>query len=57
MTGIQCKCKKGYVSGWDGKCGNCRTKQEQREHEKTMAAMPEYSPDAHATYRFLRWGK
>lgn len=57
MTGIKCKCGKGYASGWDGKCGNCRTKQEQREHERTMAAMPEYSPDAHATYRFLRWGK
>lgn len=57
MTGIKCKCGKGYASGWDGKCGNCRTKQEQLQHERTMAAMPEYSPDAHATYRFLRWGK
>ena len=57
MTGIKCKCGKGYVSAWDGKCGNCRTKQEQLQHERTMAAMPEYSPDAHATYRFLRWGK
>lgn len=53
----QCKCRKGYVSAWDGKCGNCRTKQEQHEHNKTMQAMPEYCEDAHATYRFFRWGK
>lgn len=57
MTGIKCKCGKGHVSAWDGKCGNCRTKQEQREHNRTMAAMPESTGDAYATYRFLRWGK
>ena len=57
MTGIKCKCGKGYVSAWDGKCGNCRTKQEQLQHNRTMAAMPENPVDAHATYRFLRWGK
>lgn len=57
MTGIQCKCKKGYVSAWDGKCGNCRTKQETREHNRTMAAMPDSPVDAHATYRLIRWGK
>mgnify|MGYP000325921637 CR=1 FL=1 len=37
--------------------GDAERKQEQLQHERTMAAMPEYSPDAHATYRFLRWGK
>lgn len=57
MTGIQCKCGKGYVSAWDGKCGNCRTKQEMREHNKAMQAMPESPIDAHATYRLIRWGK
>lgn len=57
MTGIQCKCKKGYVSAWDGKCANCRTKQETREHNRTMAAMPDSPVDAHATYRLIRWGK
>jgi hypothetical protein len=28
-----CKCKKGYVSAWDGKCGHCRTKREAKELE------------------------
>lgn len=26
-----CKCGKGYVSAWDGKCGHCRTKREAKE--------------------------
>lgn len=26
--GRVCKCKKGYVSAWDGKCGHCRTKRD-----------------------------
>lgn len=29
----QCKCGKGYVSQWDNKCGKCRTKKEQRDHQ------------------------
>lgn len=54
----QCKCRKGYVSLWDGKCANCRTKQEQLEHKRTMKALPSgLMPDAYATYRFIRWGK
>jgi len=57
MTNKVCKCGKGYVSHWDNKCGKCRTKQEQRDHQKTMAALPEFCTDVHATYRFLRWGK
>lgn len=57
MKNLQCKCGKGYVSAWDGKCGHCRTKQEQLQHNRTMAAMPEFTQDAHATYRFIRWGK
>lgn len=32
----QCKCGKGYVSQWDNKCGNCRTKKEQREHQAAL---------------------
>lgn len=32
----QCKCGKGHVSQWDGKCGNCRTKKEQRDHEYAL---------------------
>ena len=29
----QCKCKRGYVSRYDGKCGHCRTTREQKTHE------------------------
>lgn len=32
----QCKCGKGYVSQWDGKCGHCRTRKEQRDHEYAL---------------------
>lgn len=32
----QCKCGKGHVSQWDGKCGHCRTKKEQRDHEYAL---------------------
>lgn len=32
----QCNCGKGYVSQWDGKCGHCRTKKEQRDHEYAL---------------------
>lgn len=34
MTGKVCKCGKGYVSAYDGKCGHCRTKREVLEHKK-----------------------
>ena len=37
----QCKCGKGYVSVWDGKCGNCRTKKEQRDHQLALSSMAE----------------
>ncbi len=57
MASRQCKCGKGYVSLWDNKCANCRTKQEQLEHNRTMRALPSVMLDAHATYRFIRWGK
>lgn len=30
MTGRVCKCGKGYVSAWDGKCGHCRTRRERQ---------------------------
>lgn len=29
-----CKCRKGYVSAWDGKCGHCRTRREQEAVDK-----------------------
>lgn len=32
----QCKCGKGYVSQWDNKCGKCRTKKEQRDHQAAL---------------------
>ena len=34
MTDKVCKCGKGYVSAYDGKCGHCRTKREVAEHKK-----------------------
>lgn len=36
MTNKQCGCGKGYKSLWDGKCGNCRTKKEQRDHQVAL---------------------
>lgn len=32
----QCKCGKGYASLWDNKCGNCRTKKEQKDHQYAL---------------------
>lgn len=32
----QCTCGKGHVSQWDNKCGHCRTKKEQRDHEYAL---------------------
>lgn len=29
-----CKCGKGKVSQYDGKCGHCRTKREREAHRK-----------------------
>lgn len=29
---VRCKCGKGKVSAWDGKCGHCRTTKEQKAH-------------------------
>lgn len=53
----QCKCGKGHVSAWDGKCGNCRTKQEQHAHNKAIQSIPDGCSDAYEAYRFIRWGK
>lgn len=36
MANKQCKCGKGYVSVWDNKCGNCRTKKEQHDHQVAL---------------------
>ena len=33
MTGKVCKCGQGYVSAYDGKCGHCRTRKEQKAME------------------------
>lgn len=35
----QCKCGKGYVSVWDNKCGKCRTKKEQNDHQFALMHM------------------
>lgn len=37
----QCKCGKGHVSQWDGKCGHCRTKKEQEDHEHALDMLSE----------------
>lgn len=52
----QCKCGKGHVSQWDGKCGHCRTKKEQKDHEFTLIRMPEglSSDEAYEYYRTVR---
>lgn len=34
MTSKVCKCGKGYVSAWDGKCGHCRTKKDKLALDK-----------------------
>lgn len=52
----QCKCGKGYVSQWDGKCGHCRTRKEQRDHEYALTYLEmtctynNMSPQAAYTY-------
>lgn len=40
----KCKCGKGYVSLWDNKCGKCRTKKEQRDHEYALDCVSEAKP-------------
>ena len=37
-----CKCGKGYVSSWDGKCGHCRTKKEQKFHEEKLLFLSQF---------------
>ena len=29
-AGKQCRCKRGYASGYDGKCAYCRTQRERK---------------------------
>jgi hypothetical protein len=29
-----CRCGKGKVSAYDGKCGHCRTRKEQEAHQR-----------------------
>lgn len=41
----QCKCGKGHVSQWDGKCGHCRTKKEQKDHEQALDCVYEVKPE------------
>lgn len=52
----QCKCGKGHVSLWDNKCGKCRTKKEQSDHQSVLCGMPEglTSEEAHEYYRIVR---
>lgn len=44
----QCKCGKGYVSLWDNKCGKCRTKKEQRDHEYALDCVSECQCESQA---------
>lgn len=37
--GKQCNCGKGYVSKWDNKCGKCRTKKQQNDHQFALMYM------------------
>jgi isopentenyldiphosphate isomerase len=32
MTSKVCKCGRGHVSAYDGKCGHCRSTKEQKTH-------------------------
>lgn len=54
----QCKCGKGCVSLWDNKCGKCRTKKEQKDHQSALRDLEVVtgntgmSPDA--AYDYLR---
>lgn len=54
----QYKCGKGYVSQWDNKCGKCRTKKEQHDHQaalrdlEVVTSNTGMSPDA--AYDYLR---
>ncbi|UEN68818.1 gp22 [Shigella virus Moo19] len=57
----QCKCGKGYVSQWDDKCGKCRTKKEQRDHQIALrdldlyiAGRPEFNMTPQEAYKGLR---
>ena len=57
----QCKCGKGYVSQWDDKCGHCRTKKEQKDHEKALGNIdlyitgrPEFNMTSQEAYIGLR---
>ena len=31
-----CRCKRGYVSAYDGKCGHCRNRREQEAHSRLV---------------------
>lgn len=31
-----CKCGRGAVSAYDGKCGHCRTKKERKRHQHLL---------------------
>lgn len=35
-TRITCRCGRGKVSAWDGKCGHCRTKHEREVHRRLL---------------------
>lgn len=57
----QCTCGKGYVSKWDNKCGKCRTKKEQHDHQKALgdldlyiAGRPEFNMTPQKAYKGLR---
>lgn len=33
---VTCRCGKGKVSAWDGKCGHCRNKRERLAHQRML---------------------
>lgn len=44
MTSRVCRCGKGYVSAYDGKCGHCRTRRERAEHKRLISTPPSAPP-------------
>ena len=41
--GTQCKCGKGHVSLWDGRCANCRSKKQQKQHDYALRVLSHYT--------------
>lgn len=54
----KCKCGKGHKSLWDDKCGKCRTKHEQKNHEYALSLLSDIGcttqEDARKMYKEIR---